>query len=75
MRRGWFFGSGQLKEKLLERMSCAMGKHHGGIERQESDEQKAERLLLGESKKRGWTEEDLEELRKSDAIKVKMVSG
>ena len=56
-------------------MSCAMGKHHGGIERQESDEQKAERLLLGESKKRGWTEEDLEELRKSDAIKVKMVSG
>ena len=74
VRRGWFFGSGQLKEQLLERMGCAMGNHHGGVEKQETDGQKAERLVVGELKKRGWTEEDLEGRRKTDAVKVKMAA-
>jgi len=74
VRRGWFLGSGQLKEQLLERMECAMGKHHGGVEKQETDEQKAERLVAGELKKRGWTEEDLEGRRKTDAVKVKLAA-
>ena len=63
-----------MKEQLLERMSCAMGKHHGGVEKQETDEQKAECLLAGELKKRGRTEEDLERRRKTDAVKVKMAA-
>ena len=68
MRRGWFLGSGQLKEQLLERMGCAMGNHHGGVEKQETDEQKAQRLVLGELKRRGWTEGDLEGRRKTDDV-------
>jgi hypothetical protein len=52
-----------------------MGKHHGPVEKQERDEQKAERLLVRESKKRGWGEEDLEGRRKTEAIKVKIASG
>ena len=74
VRRGWFLGSGQLKEQLLERMGCAMGNHHGGVEKQETDEQKAERLVVGELKRRGWTEEDLEGRRKTDTVKVKMAA-
>ena len=38
VRRGWFLGSEQLKEQLLERMGTAMGNHHGGVEKQETDE-------------------------------------
>src|SRR6266567_1700487 len=41
VRRGWYLGSGQLKEQVLEKMGSAMGKHHGGEEKHESDEQKA----------------------------------
>jgi hypothetical protein len=74
VRRGWFLGSGQLKEQILERMGRAMGKHHGGVEEQETDEQKAERLVVGELKKRGWTEQDLEARRKTDTVKVKMAA-
>ena len=51
-----------------------MGSHHGGVEKQETDEQKAERLVVRELKKRGWTEEDLEGRRKTDAVKVKMAA-
>jgi hypothetical protein len=74
VRRGWFLGGGQLKEQLLERMGRAMGSHHGGVEKQETDEQKAERLVVGELKKRRWTEEDLERRRKTDAAKVKLAA-
>ncbi len=74
MRRGWFLGSGQLKEQLLESMGCTIGKHHGGVEKQETDEQKAERLVVRELKKRGWTEQELDRRRKTDAVKVKMAA-
>ena len=30
VRRGWFLGSGFVKEQLLERMGSALGTHHGG---------------------------------------------
>ena len=48
MRRGWFFGAQQLKEELLEQMGGEMGAHHGGEEKQETDEQKAEGLVQEE---------------------------
>jgi len=70
VRRGWFFGSDQLKGQLLEMMSSGMGKHHGGEEKQETNEQKAERLVLEELRKRRWTEQDLRQRRKTDAVKV-----
>src|SRR5437867_6014222 len=73
VRRGWFLGSGQLKEQLLERMWRA-GSHHGGVEKQETDEQKAERFVVGELKKRGWTEQELERRRKTDTVKVKLAA-
>ena len=74
VRRGWFLGAAQLKEQLLEMMSSGMGKNHGGEEKRETDEQKAQRLVLEEMRKRRWTEEDLKRRRKTDAIKVKLAA-
>ena len=72
VRRGWFLGTAQEKERLLERMSLGMGPHHGGEEKRESDEQKAQRLVGEELRKRRWTEQDLAKRRKTDAGKVKL---
>jgi len=74
VRRGWFFGNGRLKEQLLERMGTAMGRHHGGHEKFETDMQKAERVVARELKKRRWTEEDLERRRKTDILKVEIAA-
>jgi len=74
VRRGWFFGNGRLKEQLLERMGTAMGRHHGGHEKFETDMQKAERVVARELKKRGWTQEDLERRRKTDILKVEIAA-
>jgi len=74
VRRGWFLGGTQLKEELLERMGSGSGEHHGGVEKQETDEQKAQRLVLEELGQRRWTEQDLEKRRKTDPAKVKMAA-
>jgi len=74
VRRGWFFGSASLKEELLERMGGAIGEHHGGEERQATEEQKARRLGSEELRRRGWTEQDLATRRKTDATKVKLAA-
>lgn len=74
VRRGWFLGRGLVKEQLLERMGSALGTHHGGKERHETDEHKAERLVVAELRKRRWTESDLERRRKTDAVKVKLAA-
>jgi len=74
VRRGWFLGGKQLKAELLEWMGSGMGEHHGGEEKQETDEQKAQRLVLDELRRRGWTERELEQRRKTDAAKVKMAA-
>jgi hypothetical protein len=74
VRRGWFLGGAVLRERLLERMGGAMGRHHGGEERLESDEQKAQRLVLEELRKRRWTERDLARRRKTDAQKVQIAA-
>ena len=70
VRRGWFFGSQQLKETLLAEMDGTMGAHHGGGKKQETDAQKAERLVQEELGQRGWTEAELGKRRKTDAGKV-----
>jgi len=72
VRRGWFLGGSQLRERVLEMMGGEMGAHHGGEEKQETDEQKAERVVMEELRKRRWTEEELKKRRKTDEAKVRM---
>ena len=58
----------------MERMGCAVGQHHGGEAKQETDEQQAERLVEAELRRRRWTEADLGKCRKTDPSKVKMAA-
>ena len=63
-----------MKEQILERMGSEIGKHHGGEEKRATEEQKAERLVAEELRKRRWTKQDLERRRKTDVLKVKMAA-
>ena len=74
VRRGWFLGGAPLKEQLMEWMSRGIGKHHGGEERRETDEQKAQRIVQEELRKRRWTERELAKRRKTDREKVKIAT-
>ena len=70
MRRGWYYGASELKERLLEQMAGQAGEHHGGPEVWESAEQKAERIVQEELRKREWSEQELSERKKTDRQKV-----
>ena len=59
-----------MKERLLEQMAGKAGVHHEGPEVWESAEQKAERMVREELKKRNWTEAALERRKKTDREKV-----
>ena len=72
VRRGWGLGEKQFRAELLEQMSGKLGRHHGGSERQETDEAKAKRLLAEEFTRRGWGVEALSQRRKRDAEKIQM---
>jgi putative transposase len=72
VRRGWFLGGSRLREQVLAMMAGGMGRHHGGQEKRETDEQKAESVVAEELKKRGWMEPELKGRRKTDAVKVQM---
>jgi hypothetical protein len=54
--------------QLAERV----GQSHYGVERQKSGEEKAERIVTEELKRRKWKETDLMKRRKGDLEKVKM---
>ena len=51
-------------------MEGKAGKHHDGPEIRESAEQKAERIVRAELKKRHWSENELIERKKTDRKKV-----
>jgi REP element-mobilizing transposase RayT len=73
VRRGWCIGDEQFRKELLEQMSEPMGRRsYGGMERQETDEAKAERILTEELRRRKWSREDLAQRRKGDREKVNM---
>lgn len=72
IRRGWFFGGKALKKELLGQMSERVGREHYGEERQESQVEKAERMVAEEMKRRRWRAETLEKLAKGDVEKVKI---
>jgi len=70
VRRGWCFGEKTFREELKEQMGCRMGAEHYGEERRETDEQKAERIVAEELKRRGWTGSELTLQPKGHKVKV-----
>lgn len=72
MERGWYLGDEEFRGELLAQMEGKMGRHHGGAERRESAEQKAQRILHEELKRRGWDAKELKRRRKGDLGKVQV---
>ncbi len=72
IRRGWLFGAEDFAARLLDRLERKSTEHHRAIERAETEEQKAERLVRTTLDKLGWEESDLVRRRKSDAKKVRL---
>ena len=72
LRRGWCLGEAEFRRELLEQMSEQFGRHHGGSERIETAEAKAQRILKEEMARRGWGAAELEQRRKADAEKIKI---
>jgi putative transposase len=70
LRRGWFVGDRALREELLAAVSTQAGVEHYGEELRESAEEKAERLVLRELRRKKWREPDLERQPKGHAFKV-----
>ena len=63
-------GDEEFRRELLAQMDGKVGHHHGGPERRESAEEKAEKILKEELKRRGWDRQELERRRKADPGKV-----
>jgi hypothetical protein len=70
LRRGWYLGDEAFRQELLQAAQAQVGRNHYGVERQETAEQRARRIVSEEFKRRGWTETSLSQLHKGDAGKV-----
>ena len=72
VRRGWCLGDKQFRKELLAEMAGGVGAQHYGEERRESQVERAERIVLGELRKAGWTEARLESSPKGHRVKVRL---
>ena len=70
LRRGWCLGDKAFRAELLEQMDSKLGAEHYGEERRETDEQKAERIVMEELKRRRWKESELGLRPKADKGKI-----
>lgn len=71
---GWCLGSEEFRLELLAQVEALAGPRHAGPEIQASALAKAERLAQEELGALGWTVQDLEGRRKSDAQKVRIAA-
>jgi hypothetical protein len=53
IRRGWSFGAQDFIARLLDRIPVSVNEQHHARERSETDEQKAEAIILARLKKLG----------------------
>ncbi len=70
MRNGWRVGAEDFLDRLLVKWEGKLGEHHGGLERSETEIEKARRLLASELARAGWSVEQLAGERKGAAVKV-----
>ncbi len=70
IRRGWLFGREDFVARLLDRLDDKIGEHHRAVERSETEEEKAQRIVRRALSELGWPDEELARKRKSDASKV-----
>jgi REP element-mobilizing transposase RayT len=70
VRRGWCLGGEAFRQDLLAAAAERVGSSHYGADRQETGEEKAQRLVREELRRRGWKEQDLAGLAKGNKGKV-----
>ncbi len=70
IRRGWSFGAEDFIARLLDRIPGSVSEHHHARERKQTDEQKAEAIILARLKELGWGKTELVARRKSDPHKI-----
>ena len=68
--RGWYVGSDEFKKELVAAMEGKAGPNHFGMDRQETGESRAARLLAEVLDRVGLSAEELGELPKGDPRKV-----
>ena len=72
IRRGWCYGEEAFRKELLGQMVGRVEENHYAEERQESDAEKARRIVAAELKRLNSTESELRRRRKGDPKKVKI---
>jgi REP element-mobilizing transposase RayT len=70
IRRGWSFGAEDFIARLLDHIPGSVTEHHDARERAQTEEQKAEAIILARLKKLGWKKTELANRRKGDPQKV-----
>jgi putative transposase len=70
LKRGWFLGSEEFREKLLEKMEPRLGEHHSGKLRHETAAARAERIIAQELKRAKWDAAELKDQAKSHPLKL-----
>jgi hypothetical protein len=72
IRRGWMAGSEEFRKELLARMHDRAGLSHYGAELQESDDEKARRIIAEEIRTLKFPKANFSESSKSDPRKVRI---
>jgi putative transposase len=70
IRRGWKLGSEDFLDWIVDKIEVHAGEAHPRLERDETEQSKARRLLREEMKKLGWTAAELKRRKKGDPAKV-----
>jgi REP element-mobilizing transposase RayT len=70
MRRGWYIGGEEFRQRLLKQMEGKIGEHHSGGLHRESAEAKAQKIIAEELKRLGWRKNELSRRRKGDPAKL-----
>ena len=72
LRRGWYLGDEAFRKELLDQVHSRVRPHHERSQRQETTEERAERIVHEEMRKLRWSEGKLAEQAKGDAGKVRV---
>jgi AbiTii-like protein len=70
IRRGWRYGAEDFVARLLDKLAKAPTEHHRAKERNETEAEKADRIVRDSLTELGWRKSDLHLHRKSDPKKV-----
>lgn len=70
LRRGWCWGAESFRKELLDRTQGRLGPENYGVERRETEEARAESVVIEEMKRLRWTEAELGVRAKGDPGKL-----